>query len=205
MKTLALFGAGRIGRIHAANIKAHPAARLKYVVDVDAQAADVESVREAARVLQGEEREHVELIRAWMSKVEKPADDWFAANFNAENWRSGPAGFGTRQTPNTVVRTPWNTSDIWIRRDFELPSNGSVVNPHLLIHHDEDTEVYINGVLAAEVRGYNGGFEQVRISAAAAKSLKSGKNTIAAHVRQTTGGQYIDVGIVDVVPAVRAE
>ena len=38
---------------------------------------DVESVREAARVLQGEEREHVELIRAWMSKVEKPADDWF--------------------------------------------------------------------------------------------------------------------------------
>jgi rubrerythrin len=42
-----------------------------------ASAADVESVREAARVLQGEEREHVELIRAWMSKVEKPADDWF--------------------------------------------------------------------------------------------------------------------------------
>ena len=31
----------------------------------------------AARVLQGEEREHVELIRAWMSKVEKPADDWY--------------------------------------------------------------------------------------------------------------------------------
>ena len=39
MKTLALFGAGRIGRIHAANIKAHPAARLKYIVDVDAAAA----------------------------------------------------------------------------------------------------------------------------------------------------------------------
>ena len=42
-----------------------------------ASTVDVESVREAARVLQGEEREHVELIRAWMSKVEKPADDWF--------------------------------------------------------------------------------------------------------------------------------
>jgi myo-inositol 2-dehydrogenase/D-chiro-inositol 1-dehydrogenase len=39
MKTLALLGAGRIGRIHAANIKTHPAARLKYVVDVDAGAA----------------------------------------------------------------------------------------------------------------------------------------------------------------------
>jgi myo-inositol 2-dehydrogenase/D-chiro-inositol 1-dehydrogenase len=39
MKTFALFGAGRIGRIHAANIAAHRAARLKYVVDVDATAA----------------------------------------------------------------------------------------------------------------------------------------------------------------------
>jgi myo-inositol 2-dehydrogenase / D-chiro-inositol 1-dehydrogenase len=39
MKTFALFGAGRIGRIHAANIAAHGSARLKYVVDVDASAA----------------------------------------------------------------------------------------------------------------------------------------------------------------------
>jgi myo-inositol 2-dehydrogenase/D-chiro-inositol 1-dehydrogenase len=39
MKTFALFGAGRIGRIHAANVAAHPAARLKYVVDVDGAAA----------------------------------------------------------------------------------------------------------------------------------------------------------------------
>ncbi len=39
MKTFALFGAGRIGRIHAANIAAHASARLKYVVDVDAAAA----------------------------------------------------------------------------------------------------------------------------------------------------------------------
>jgi myo-inositol 2-dehydrogenase/D-chiro-inositol 1-dehydrogenase len=39
MKTFALFGAGRIGRIHAANIAAHGAARLKYVVDVDGDAA----------------------------------------------------------------------------------------------------------------------------------------------------------------------
>jgi myo-inositol 2-dehydrogenase/D-chiro-inositol 1-dehydrogenase len=40
MRTFALFGAGRIGRIHAANIAAHAGARLKYVVDVDAAAAD---------------------------------------------------------------------------------------------------------------------------------------------------------------------
>lgn len=42
-----------------------------------AHTAQVESVRDAARVLQGEEREHVELVRVWLDKVEKPADDWF--------------------------------------------------------------------------------------------------------------------------------
>jgi myo-inositol 2-dehydrogenase / D-chiro-inositol 1-dehydrogenase len=39
VKTFALFGAGRIGAIHAANLHAHPSAHLKYVVDVDAAAA----------------------------------------------------------------------------------------------------------------------------------------------------------------------
>jgi myo-inositol 2-dehydrogenase / D-chiro-inositol 1-dehydrogenase len=46
MKTFALFGAGRIGRIHAANIAGHRSARLKYVVDVDAAAAS--SIAESA-------------------------------------------------------------------------------------------------------------------------------------------------------------
>ena len=36
---LCLFGAGRIGRIHGANIAAHRDATLKYVVDVDPAAA----------------------------------------------------------------------------------------------------------------------------------------------------------------------
>lgn len=36
---LCLFGAGRIGRIHANNIAAHRGARLKYVVDIDRGAA----------------------------------------------------------------------------------------------------------------------------------------------------------------------
>lgn len=35
-----LFGAGRIGRIHAANVAAEPAAELRYVVDVDRRAAE---------------------------------------------------------------------------------------------------------------------------------------------------------------------
>ena len=39
MTVFCLVGAGRIGAIHAANVVAHPAAELRYVVDVDAGAA----------------------------------------------------------------------------------------------------------------------------------------------------------------------
>jgi rubrerythrin len=41
-----------------------------------ARAATTASVRKAARELQEEEREHVELVRAWMKKVPQPDADW---------------------------------------------------------------------------------------------------------------------------------
>jgi myo-inositol 2-dehydrogenase/D-chiro-inositol 1-dehydrogenase len=40
MPVVALFGAGRIGAIHAANVAAHPALTLKYIVDPAAEAAE---------------------------------------------------------------------------------------------------------------------------------------------------------------------
>ena len=39
MIEVAVFGAGRIGRVHAENVRAHPQARLRYVVDEDLSAA----------------------------------------------------------------------------------------------------------------------------------------------------------------------
>lgn len=39
MLRFSVFGAGRIGRVHAANIAAHPRAELAFVVDVDQEAA----------------------------------------------------------------------------------------------------------------------------------------------------------------------
>ena len=41
-----------------------------------ARIATSKAVREAARELQAEEREHVALVRAWMKKVPKPERDW---------------------------------------------------------------------------------------------------------------------------------
>jgi len=135
-----------------------------------------------------------EKAATWRYSIEKPGDDWFKPTFDDSSWKTGESGFGTRMTPGTMVRTEWNTKDIWLRREIEL-SDDKFKNYLLLIHHDEDAEVYINGVLAAKVQGFTTEYDEFSISQEAKKSLKKGKNVIAVHCKQTGGGQYIDVGL----------
>ncbi len=136
---------------------------------------------------------------SWRYVTAQPDDDWYKPGFDDSSWEKGLAGFGREGTPGAVVRTTWHSSDIWARRLFELPEDVEIENPHLLIHHDEDAEVYINGTLAAKAAGYTTSYTIIPFSKVAVGSLRPGKNTLAVHCKQTTGGQYIDVGIVDVV------
>jgi hypothetical protein len=131
----------------------------------------------------------------WRYTLAKPPAGWFKADFDDAEWKEGTGGFGTRGTPGAVVRTVWKTDDIWLRRTFELPKT-SFADLYLLMHHDEDAEVYLNGVLAARVGGFTTDYEEFAISAAARKALKPGKNVIAIHCKQTRGGQYIDAGLI---------
>ena len=50
MTDVAIFGAGRIGKIHAGNIVKQPGVRLRYVVDPDAQAAKALAEQHGASV-----------------------------------------------------------------------------------------------------------------------------------------------------------
>src|SRR5689334_8631847 len=50
MFNLAVFGAGRIGRIHARNVRAHPSLHLKYLVDPAPEAAGLAREMGAALV-----------------------------------------------------------------------------------------------------------------------------------------------------------
>ncbi len=133
---------------------------------------------------------------AWRFSTRRPPRNWMKADFDDRQWNQGPGGFGTIQTPGAVVGTHWDSSDIWIRRKFSL--NGPLPKRAALrLHHDEDAEVFINGRQVVRARGYTTDYELKSIDSTV---LQSGQNTIAIHCRQTTGGQFIDAGIVALIP-----
>lgn len=129
----------------------------------------------------------------WRYTTDKPADGWFQPDFDAAGWKTGPAGFGEPSTPGAHVQTVWKSPDIWLRRTFDvaqLPAG----ELRLRMHHDEDAEVYLNGVLIKQVTGYTTDYAALRLAPEAQRALRAGPNTLAVHCHQTGGGQYIDVG-----------
>ena len=138
--------------------------------------------------------------KRWRYTLEKPDDSWMMPGFDDNKWQEGAGGFGKEGTPEAVIRTEWTTNDIWLRSEIILPS-GTFKSLHFRIHHDDDAEIFINGVLAGSFGRYTAEYEEAPIAPAGMKALRPGKNVLAVHCRQKSGGQYIDVGIVDLLPA----
>jgi hypothetical protein len=135
--------------------------------------------------------------QTWKFAIDKPADGWEKPAFDDAGWKSAPGGFGERSTPGSVVRTDWKTNDIWLRRSFDLAEKpqGEL---RFFVHHDEDCEIYLNGVLAAKMTGWTTDYRLFRMTPESIATLKAGANLISVHCKQTGGGQYIDVGLMEV-------
>jgi hypothetical protein len=133
----------------------------------------------------------------WRYTFDKPADDWMKPGFDDAAWKKGPGGFGTAATPGAVVGTEWNTSDVWLRREITMP-DGPFSKLSLRVHHDEDAEIYVNGVLAGKFPGFTSEYVAAPLTPEGKAALKPGKGVLAVHCRQTGGGQFIDVGIVEI-------
>jgi hypothetical protein len=133
----------------------------------------------------------------WRYTTTQPDGDWTKPGYTDSAWRLGKSGFGTPETPGSCVGTTWDTSDIWLRREINIPNN-ELKNAELWVHHDDDVQIYVNGVLAVQKAGWTTSYDAVPLNGAAREALKAGSNLIAIHCRQTGGGQYVDLGVVDI-------
>jgi len=135
----------------------------------------------------------------WHYTFEKPEPNWNQPDFDDTNWKSGPAGFGEKGARQATVRTPWTTDDIWLRRHFNAPED-LPEDLFFLVHNIGDAEIYINGVLAAEVKnGQRLYYHDYPVSDEARKAIIPNGNTFAVHTRKTAGAQFIDVGLIGII------
>jgi hypothetical protein len=132
--------------------------------------------------------------------------NWFTADYDDSSWKKGPGGFGKEGTLGAVVKTVWDTKDIWLRKSVELSAN-DISNPEKLFfevyYFDEEVEIYINGVIAFKLSKGPTNYVVNTISAEAARALMAGRNLISVHCATNQANpnwQNIDIGFSKYLP-----
>src|SRR5262249_34990216 len=114
-------------------------------------------------------------------------------------WKEAEGGFGTAKNVLPAPRTPWKSKEVWIRRTFTLKDLSGDLRVEL--NHDDDAEVFVNGVLAVEAPGFShGGYNSFALSETARATLHPGENVIAVHCTNVGAAAYLDAGVVRLVP-----
>ena len=142
-----------------------------------------------------QDQPQADIVDQWRYRLRQPAEGWSNVDFDDSQWRQGNGGFGTQGTPGARIGTPWRSRNIWLRKTFDMQNVPQQVA--LLIYHDEDAEVFLNGERIAKLEGYVTEYQRKPLSAEQVKLLKPEGNVLAIHCRQTTGGQFIDAHLVD--------
>jgi len=133
----------------------------------------------------------------WLYTTEQPGARWFRPDFDDSDWSIGAAPFGKEEPQfGRRPRTEWLTDDIWLRREFSITGRPTG-ELYLWLYHDDDAEVFINGVRVCEVTGYASDYVGILLSVQARTALRRAGNVLAVHCRQDFGGQYIDCGVVE--------
>ena len=125
----------------------------------------------------------------------KPAEGWQKPDFDDSAWQKGRAAFGTDNNAN--IRTAWTEehSDIYVRRTVDITEKDLEAELFLVFSHDDACEIYINGTQVGT--GEMTLMENIRVELNGEKKklLHAGKNTIAMHCYNNTGGALVDFGI----------
>ncbi len=132
-----------------------------------------------------------DLAREWCFVTEPPGNGWHDPGFDDASWQRGRGGFGKKGGWENRIRTTWTGKDIWLRQEFSY--DGSAFDfAALVIHHDDATEVYLNGQPIWSARRWNDDYAVFDVTEALRAALRPGDNVVAIHCHQDQGGQYVD-------------
>ena len=60
---------------------------------------------------------------AWTGQytTSKPTSNWYEPGFDASSWKSDKGAFGSVPQEH-LAKTLWNTEEIWVRREVNIPA-----------------------------------------------------------------------------------
>ncbi|MGM9740536.1 MAG: glutaminase domain-containing protein [Candidatus Cryptobacteroides sp.] len=131
----------------------------------------------------------------WTGKYTEaePKGDWTAADYNDKKWSVGKGCFGTPD--EKYAQTLWESRNIWVRREIELPQDVAERQVFLYFSNDDRAIFYINGEKITDT-GNTCNHDAVKpLGKKAMAALKPGRNVLSATCENTGGLAVIDFGL----------
>ena len=124
-----------------------------------------------------------------------PDRNWNKVDFDDSSWEVMPMPLGSASY-GAPYRTTWTGeyNCYWLRRSFSLDEVNATSAYTLMIYHDDDYKVYVNGHLIHSADGWTDPGSPVT-KEIASRYLTVGRNVIAIANQQNWGGAYSDCGI----------
>lgn len=138
--------------------------------------------------------------QTWKYSTTKPPADWTRPEFDDSGWEQASTPFGGKDT-RLRFNTAWNTDEIWLRRQFEVPK-GTAGRYAAFYNADDLVEVFVNGIrVGGNSRFTNGKSSSFPLPPIAEASIHEGVNTLCVRAWSTGGAVYIDAGLARYLPA----
>ena len=123
----------------------------------------------------------------------EPKGDWTAADYNDTKWSEVKGSFGTPD--EKYARTLWESRNIWVRREIELPQDVAERQVYLYFSNDDRAIFYINGEKITDT-GNTCNHDAVKpLGKKAMAALRPGRNVLSATCVNTGGLAVIDFGL----------
>ncbi len=147
----------------------------------------------------------------WRYATVDPGEDWTSSHFDDSRWKTGRGSFGNSKAADNdgnddpysaSQRTVWNTPDLWMRLEFDVPARG-LDDFRFEVRHSGSFRAFINGIPAATDLDGAGTHVPYPVSPSARAALRPNGNVLAVHVVHTgltDGGRNIDFGLTALQP-----